>query len=123
MDIPGVSYQGAPSMRKIVSILVAGPMLVLAGCGSSPPTATPADRTVCRQFNSVMGSQPAPHTWTWLESAFQSDPPPDAALSNDMATWLNLMAAGGWAPDSGQQTQTAKAAYQIQQYCGSMHAG
>ena len=109
-------------MRKIVSVPVVGLAFLLVGCGSAAPTSTPADVTVCRQFNSVMGSQPATHTWTWLESVFQSDPPPDATLSNDMATWLNLMAAGGWAPGSGEQNQTAQAAVNVQQYCNSIHA-
>lgn len=110
-------------MMKIASAALAVLVIVLAGCGSAAPTSTPADVTVCHQFNSVMGTQPATHTWTWLESVFQSDSPPDATLSSDMTTWLNLMAAGGWAPGSGEQNQTAQAAVNIQQYCNSIHAG
>jgi uncharacterized protein YcfL len=110
-------------MRKTVVVPLAVLAFLLVGCGSAAPTSTPADVIVCHQFNSVMGSQPATHTWTWLESVFQSDPPSDTTLSNDMTTWLNLMAAGGWAPGSGEQNQTAQAAVSIQQYCNSIHAG
>ena len=79
--------------------------------------------TVCHQFKTVMGTYPAKHTWTWLESAFQSDPAPDAALSSDMTAWLDLMAGGGWEPSCGEQVDTAKAAYSVQQFCNSIHAG
>jgi hypothetical protein len=110
-------------MRKAISVPAAGLAFVLVGCANSAPTATPADTTVCRQFNSVLNTHPATHTWTWLQSAFQVDPPPDTELSSDMNSWLDLMAAGGWAPGSGEQTLTAKAAYSVQQYCDSIHDG
>lgn len=110
---------------KLTMMLAAGPAaaLVLTGCGSSAPVATPADRTVCQQFFTVMGTGSATHTWTWLQAAYQSDPSPDPALALDMTAWLDLMAAGGWAPGSGEQTQTGQAAYNVQQYCDSIHAG
>jgi hypothetical protein len=65
-----------------------------------------------------MGTQPGTHTWTWLDSVFQSHPPLDAKLSTD--AWLNMMAAGSWTPGIGQQNRTA---YNMQQYCNSIHAG
>jgi hypothetical protein len=85
--------------------------------------ATPADQTVCQQFFTVMGTGPATHPWTWLQAVYQSDPSPDLTLALDMTAWLDLMAAGRWAPGSGEQTQTGQAGYNVEQYCDSIHAG
>lgn len=63
-------------MRKLITLSAGGLMLVLVACGSAAPT--PADVTVCHEFNTVMGTQPATHTWTLLESAFDSGSAPDA---------------------------------------------
>jgi hypothetical protein len=110
-------------MRKITLLPALALALATAACGSSPPAATPADATVCHQYFTVMGTQPATHTLTWLDGAFQSDPQPDPVLAADMTAWLELMESGGAMPGSGEQNQTAQAAYNIQQYCDSIHEG
>lgn len=68
-------------MGKIVNV----PLAVLAGSDSgAAPTSTAADATMRCQLNSVMGTRPGTHTWTWLDSVFESGPPPDATLSNEV---------------------------------------
>jgi hypothetical protein len=112
---------------KIITLLSAGAfalVLALAACAASAPSATPADRVVCHQFYvydnpSAAGGGLDLHA---LEAQYQSDPAPSAAVSSDMSSYLLLMESGGWAPGSGEQTQTAQAAVNVINDCTKLHA-
>lgn len=94
----------------------------LAACGSSPPASTPADVTVCTQFAAFENNSTGASPLGTFESQWQSDTPPSAQLDTDVTTYLTLMESGGWEPGSGEQTQTAQAAVNVQQYCHSIGA-
>lgn len=96
----------------------------IAACSGSPPSATPADRVLCHQFyvydNSI--NSPGGIDLHQLEADYQSDPPASVGVSSDMSSYLLLMEAGGWAPGSGEQTQTAQAAVNVINDCTKLHA-
>jgi hypothetical protein len=100
---------------------LAVPMCV-AACGSSPPASTPADVTVCTQFAAYENNNTGANPLGTFESQWQSDTPPSSQLDLDVTAYLTLMESGGWEPGSGEQTQTAQAAVNVQQYCHSIGA-
>jgi predicted small lipoprotein YifL len=94
----------------------------VSGCGSSGPVSTPADVTVCKQFNVYNSSGPnAANPLGAFESQWAADASPSSQLASDVANYLSLMASGGWAPGSGEQNPTAQAAVNIENYCASIN--
>jgi hypothetical protein len=74
------------------------------------------------QFNAFESNNQEANPLGTFESQWQFDSPPSIELEGDITAFLSLMEAGGWAPGSGEQTQTATDAYNIQQYCNEIHA-
>jgi hypothetical protein len=94
--------------------------LAITGCGSSLPK-TSANVTVCHQIGPVLNGVHG-HKWDGFSSQLQSDAPPSSQLDQDVTNWLTLMQSGGWAPGSGEQTETAQAAYAVVKDCDSVGA-
>jgi len=95
---------------------------VVSACGSSGPVSTPADVTVCKQFNAYNNSAAsAANPLGTFESQWAADAPPSSQLDSDVNDYLSLMESGGWAPGSGEQTQTAQAGVNIENYCAAIH--
>src|SRR5258708_23452274 len=115
----------------IVGSAVVGSLGLLAACGSSAPTATPAAIVVCHQFyqyeNAPLGLNSAGNPLGTFETQVASDNPPDDQLNADVTRYLNYMQSGGEFPGSGAQEQTAQARalrdtwVAIQDYFGSIH--
>ena len=100
---------------------------LMTACGSSAPPRTAANVTVCKQFATYNNSAlSAANPLGTFESQWQVDAvvaKPSAQLGSDVTDYLTLMNSGGFAPGSGEQTQTAQAAVAISNYCSAMAKG
>ena len=100
---------------------------LMTACGSSAPPRTAANVMVCKQFATYNNSAlSAANPLGTFESQWQVDAvvaKPSAQLGSDVTDYLTLMNSGGFAPGSGEQTQTAQAAVAISNYCSAMAKG